>query len=493
MTELLIPRQRKALKSYRFKPRLREQGVVVSIGDGIMWVSGLRSAKLDQVLEAQDGSKALVFLLEKELIGALLLTQTERLTAGLKVEIKLDTLEISVGEQVLGRVIDPLGQPLDGGSELGKGETMPLESASAPLADRGFVRNPLETGVKIVDTMIPIGKGQRQLLIGDNGLGKTSFALDVALNQKGKGVYCVYVLIAQKRSSIANIIQLIKDKGVSENICLVVAQANELPGIQYLAPFAGCAIAEYWRDRGKDALIIYDDLTAHADCYRELSLLLKRPPGREAFPADIFYLHSRLLERSTCLGAKAGGGSLSAFPIIETKQGQITSYIPTNLISITDGQIYFDAKLYASGQMPAIDITKSVSRIGGKAQFPNIRKEAGRMKLDFLQFLDLEMFTRFGAKLDAEKKLQIKRGQILREIFKQERLAPLSMKEEFAWMLAFNERFLDGVALEDISNALGGIFDSIGASTLEIDDSREDWVGFIKKCLEVKTMDSKKQ
>ena len=275
-----------------------------------------------------------------------------------------------------------------------------LDVASPPIVARDFVNRPLLTGNKIIDTLIPIGKGQRQLLIGDNGLGKSSLAIDVVVNQRDKDVLCVYVLVGQKRSSVLNTIQMLKDSKALEHTVLVVAEATALPGLQYLAPFAGCAVAEYWMKKGRDTLVVYDDLTAHAKSYRELSLLLRRPPGREAYPADIFFLHSRLLERSTCLAPKHGGGSMTALPIIETKEGEIASYIPTNLISITDGQVYFDSALFSSGFLPAIDVTRSVSRVGGKAQPPEIKEEAGRMKLDYLQFLELEVFTRFGAKLE---------------------------------------------------------------------------------------------
>jgi F-type H+-transporting ATPase subunit alpha len=297
----------------------------------------------------------------------------------------------------------------------------------------------------MVDTMIPIGKGQRQLIIGDAGTGKSSLALDTIIAQQGRDVLCIYVLISQKRSAVVATIETLRQAGVLDISCVVVAEATTTPGLKYLAPFAGCALAEEWMGAGRDVLIVYDDLTTHARAYRELSLLLRRPPGREAYPGDIFYLHSRLLERSTCLAARLGGGSMTALPIVETEQGEISAYIPTNLISITDGQIYLDPALYARGFLPAIDITRSVSRIGGKAQVPAIKSEAGRMKLDFLQFLELEVFTRFGSRLEASVEAKIKRGRLLRELLKQDRLSPLSPEQHMAWLVAFNEGLFDGL------------------------------------------------
>ena len=282
-------------------------------------------------------------------------------------------------------------------------------------------------------------------------------------------------LIGQKRSSVLNTIQMLKDSGALEHTVLVVAEATSLPGLQYLAPFAGCAVAEYWMKKGRDTLVIYDDLTAHAKSYRELSLLLRRPPGREAYPADIFFLHSRLLERSTCLAAKHGGGSMTALPIIETKEGEIASYIPTNLISITDGQIYFESALFSSGSLPAIDVTKSVSRVGGKAQPPEIKEEAGRMKLDYLQFLELEVFTRFGAKLESSMQKKIERGRILREIFKQDRLNPLPIEWQIAWLVAFNDGLLDTFKPEEIRLALAGLFQHVSSSGLRASAGRDAW------------------
>ncbi|MGE4560775.1 MAG: F0F1 ATP synthase subunit alpha, partial [Desulfobulbus sp.] len=413
---------------YRFELRISEQGTVISIGDGIVWVHGLPSAMMDEVLLLEDGSTALVFLLEPDRLGAILLHQGPKLASGIRVHRSGRRLDIAVDEDLLGRVIDPFGIPLDGKSPPEVRARGLLEAPSPAIMDRNFVNRPLYTGNRIIDTMIPIGKGQRQLIIGDGGLGKSSLAQDILLRQQGENVLCVYVAIGQTRSSVASAMKILEHHKALAHTVLVVAEANELSGCRYLAPFAGCAIAEAWMRRGRDTLIIYDDLSQHAQAYRELSLLLHRPPGREAYPGDIFYLHSRLLERSTVLAPELGGGSMTALPIVETKQGEISSYIPTNLISITDGQIYLDQKLFAAGVLPAIDVTRSVSRIGGKAQHPVIKKETGRIRLDYLQFLELEAFTRFGTRLEPAMEAKLKRGRILRRILNQERLHPVGAK-----------------------------------------------------------------
>ena len=437
-------------KSYYLQSRIEEVGRVVSIGDGITWVSGLPSVCMDEVLQIEDGSEALVFQLSKSLVGAILIASTDALRSGLRVTRKGELLKIPVGDEMLGRIIDPMGRPLDDGSPIKTNQRRSIDAQSPPIIDRDFVNRPLYTGNKMIDTMIPIGKGQRQLLIGDNGLGKTSLALDMVLNQREEDVYCVYVLIAQSRSSVLNIINSLKSFDALSYCCIVVAEASSLPGMRFLAPFSGCAVAEYWMHRGKDALLILDDLTMHAHSYRELSLLLRRSPGREAFPPDIFYLHSRLLERASCLNADLGGGSLTAIPIIETKEGELASYIPTNLISITDGQIYFDEQLFSSGFLPAIDLTRSVSRVGGNAQHPLLKKEASKLRLSYLQFLELESFTRFGGKFDEKTALSIQRGKILRRVLIQNRFQTHTLGYHLLWTIAFNEQRLDHLSAEEI-------------------------------------------
>jgi F-type H+-transporting ATPase subunit alpha len=460
----------------RFGLRITEQGTVVSVGDGIVWLRGLPSVAMDEVLDLEDGSRALVFRLGRELVGAILLDETDSLTAGACATLSGRRLRVPIGSGLLGRVIDPLGRPLDGGAPPDGAAFRDLDAASPPIVARDLVNAPLYTGTQIVDTLLPIGKGQRQLIIGDMGTGKSALALDAVINQKGQGVYCIYVLIGQKRSDVVASIETLRESGALAHTTLVVAEAAAMPGIKYLAPFAGCAIAEGWMDHGKDTLIVYDDLTTHARSYRELSLLLRRPPGREAYPGDVFYLHARLLERATRLNAGHGGGSMTALPIVETEQGEIASYIPTNLISITDGQIYLDRQLFAGGFLPAIDVTRSVSRIGGQAQHPRVKEEAGRIKLDFLQFLELEVFTRFGARVEASIEHKIRRGRVLRELLKQDRLAPLPISVQMAALVAYNEGLVDARGPAEISNLMAKLRERVPGSGLTLDDRHERWV-----------------
>ncbi len=475
MTTSLLERQAKWLNRYQPGLRINEQGSLVSVGDGIAWITGLPSAAMDDILAFADGSRAMVFDLTEELIGAVLLHDTEALTAGTTVQRTGRTLSVPVGDALLGRIIDPLGTPLDGEPPPTYTRWQALESSSPPIVARDFVHEPLYTGIKIVDSMIPIGKGQRQLLIGDEGLGRSSIALDTVINQRGRDVFCVYVLIGQKRSTVVNTIDTLREYDALEYTTLVVAEATSLPGLQHLAPFAGCAVAEFWMQQGRDVLVIYDDLSTHAKIYRELSLLLRRPPGREAYPGDIFSVHARLLERATCLNAAHGGGSMTALPIVETKLGEIAAYIPTNLVSITDGQLYLDRSLFVSGFRPAIDIARSVSRIGGQAQHPRIKEEAGRMKLDYLQFLELEVFTRFGARLEASMEAAIHRGRLLREILKQNRLSPLPASVQLAWLVAFNDGLFESTDTDAISPLLSVIEGAVRHTTLSLDSPREAW------------------
>jgi F-type H+-transporting ATPase subunit alpha len=463
------------LTDYRPQLRISEVGKLVAIGDGIARIEGLPSAAMDEILRFEDGSEALVFDLGSKRIGAILLNQREGLAAGSSAHLTGRRLDIGVGDGFLGRVVDPLGHPLDGGLPLEFSRRRALEVASPPITARDFVERPLLSGNKMVDTMIPIGKGQRQLIIGDAGTGKSSLALDTIVAQKAGNVLCIYVLISQKRSAVVATIETLRQAGVLDISCVVVAEATTSPGLKYLAPFAGCALAEEWMGAGRDVLIVYDDLTTHARAYRELSLLLRRPPGREAYPGDIFYLHSRLLERSTCLAARLGGGSMTALPIVETEQGEISAYIPTNLISITDGQIYLDPALYARGFLPAIDIARSVSRIGGKAQVPAIKNEAGRMKLDFLQFIELEVFTRFGSRLEASVEAKIKRGRLLRELLKQDRLSPLSPEQHMAWLVAFNEGLFDGLAGDALHARLDKLLKRAATTSPTLSVGPEAW------------------
>ena len=471
----LLERQAGWLHDYRFGLRVLEQGTVVAVGDGIAWIEGLPSAAMDDVLDLEDGSRALVVVLAKNSIGAILLQATDELTAGTAVHISGRHLTTPTGDALLGRVVDPLGNSLDGLDRPDCQASRPLDMLSPPIVARDAVRRPLYSGTKVIDTLIPIGKGQRQLIIGDNGLGKSSLAVDTLINQRGKDVICVYVLIGQKRTTVVNTIETLRQYGAMDYSVVVVAEAAALPGLTFLAPFAGCAIAEAWMSQGKDTLVVYDDLTTHAQAYRELSLLLRRPPGREAYPGDIFYLHARLLERSTCLAPGGGGGSMTALPLVETKEGDISAYIPTNLISITDGQVYLDRRLFAAGILPAIDVTKSVSRVGGKSQHHRIKEKAGRMKLDFLQFLELEVFTRFGTKLETSMEAKIARGRVLRELLKQDRLSPLPIEFDLAWLTAYDLGLFDRLPKDRLPAVMAGLISKLTVSGLTLDDSEEKW------------------
>jgi F-type H+/Na+-transporting ATPase subunit alpha len=467
-------------QEYRFGLRVSEYGYVSSIGDGIVWIHGLPSARLDELVELEDGSLGMLFQLEKNRLGAILLSQSHGAKAGIEVRHIERKLDIPVGDGLLGRVIDPLGRALDDLPLPEFFERRPLESPAPAILERDFVNQPFYTGCKIVDALIPIGKGQRQLIIGDDGTGKTSLALDTVINQQGRNLLCVLILIGQPRSSVAAAWEVLRAAGALEYTVIVVAEANSLPGLRYLAPFAGCAVAEYWMRQGRDTLVIYDDLTRHAQAYRELSLLLQRPPGREAYPGDIFYLHSRLLERATALAKNYGGGSMTALPIIETRQGELSAYIPTNLISITDGQIYLESKLFAAGNLPAIDIGRSVSRIGGKAQHRAIKNAAAHIRLDYLQFLELELYARFGTRLEASMEQKLRNGRLLREILKQDRLQPVSEVQHLAWLLAYSEGLLNNIEPEQALTLLTSLFRDLPAG-MHLDTSKDIWLAYLRQ------------
>lgn len=478
-----LERLAQRLENYSFGLRLVEKGLVASVGDGIAWVHGLPLAASEEILHFEDGSRGMVFELQSERLGVILLDPEANVTSGSMVSHTGKRLEIGVGDALLGRVVDPLGKPLDALPPYHADAILRIDGTSPSIIERDFVNLPLYTGIKVVDTLIPIGRGQRQLIIGDLGTGKTSLALDTVVAQAGGGIKCVYVMIGQKRSEVARAIELLRTHGALTYTTVVVAEATATPGMKYLAPFAGCAIAEGWMNNGDDTLVVYDDLTTHARAYRELSLLMHRPVGREAYPGDIFYLHARLLERSTRLSHARGGGSLTALPLVETEEGEIAAYIPTNLISITDGQIYLNRTLFAAGILPAVDVPLSVSRIGGKAQHPRIKEEAGRMKLDYLQFLELEVFTKFGTKLEAGTEIKIRRGRLLREILKQEQLNPLPAAFELAWLIAYNEGLLDSLKIIDLPNALKKILDGSIHNQLALDIPRDQWVLLLNKWL----------
>jgi len=471
----LLQRQADWLSRHRLGMRVGEQGVVASVGDGVAWIKGLPSAAMDELVDFADGSRGLVFHLARERLGTVLLRQTGELAAGMAAVATGRRLDTPVGDALLGRAVDPLGNPLDGRPPPETARSRPLDVLSPPLIARDFVSRPLYTGTKVIDTMIPIGRGQRQLILGDNGTGKTALALDAVLHQRDQNVRCVYVLIAQKSSTVAQVLETLQRFGALDYTTLVVAGAADLPGLKYLAPFAGCTVAEEWMWGGMDTLVVYDDLATHARAFRELSLLLRRPPGREAYPADIFYLHSRLLERATCLAAERGGGSMTALPLVETKLGELAAYVPTNLISMTDGQVYLDRRLFAAGILPAIDVTRSVSRIGGRAQHPQVKESAGKMKLDYLQFLELEVFTRFGSRMEAGVEQKIRRGRVLRELLKQERLRPMPIALQLAWLVAFNSGLLDALDPALAPGALRKLERGLAGQPLTLSNPRDEW------------------
>jgi F-type H+-transporting ATPase subunit alpha len=461
---------------------VEEVGTVIGLADGIAWVQGLPTAEVGEVLLGADGSRAWVFQLDERLIGCILLEQSGQMAAGLRMRRSGRRLALDCSDALLGRVVDPLGRPLDGGPPVPPGTPWPMEARSPAIVERDFVSRPLYTGNTIIDTLLPIGRGQRELLIGDDGTGKSALALDAVLHQHDQGVRCVLVLIGQRRTQVAETVAVLQARGALAHTAVVVSEAGSLAGLQYLAPFAGCALAEHWMHAGHDTLIVYDDLGKHAQAYRELSLLLRRPPGREAYPGDIFYLHSRLLERSTQLSAALGGGSMTALPIVPTQLGEVASYIPTNLISITDGQVYLSSKRFAAGMRPAIDIGTSVSRIGGKAQHPAVARECRRLRLDYLQFLELELFTRFGTRLDADMAARVAHGHLLQALFSQGRLQPRPVVVQMAWLVALNEGWLAAAAAAQWPALLQRLADAavVAGAAPALDAPREAWINAVR-------------
>ncbi|HVZ97197.1 MAG TPA: alternate F1F0 ATPase, F1 subunit alpha [Chitinophagaceae bacterium] len=431
----------------------QETGVVTSVTEGIAKVAGLPNAGYEELLKFPNNLYGIAFNLDEEEIGVVLLGDDENLKAGAIAERTGRVMDIPVGNGVIGRVINPLGEPLDDKGSIAFTKRLPVERPAPPIMHREAVNVPLQTGIKVIDAIIPIGRGQRELILGDRQTGKTAIAIDTILNQKDKDVLCVYCAIGQRTSSVAKVVAALTAKDAMQYTTVVVTEGNDAPGLQYIAPYSATSIAEYFMEQGKDVLIVYDDLTHHARAYRELSLLLRRPPGREAFPGDIFYIHSRLLERATHLNAAHGGGSLTALPVIETEAQDISAYIPTNLISITDGQLYLSPKLFELGVLPAVDIGKSVSRVGGKAQLPAYRKFAGNLKLAYAQFEELETFARFGTHLDAATTKIIEHGKRIREIFKQAEMQPVTVAEQLVLLIALTNGLFDNVPLAKIKDA----------------------------------------
>ncbi len=442
-----------------FTPQVvpHEVGAITSVSNGIASVSGLPGVGSEELLEFPGGAFGIAFNVDVNEIGVVLLGDYQQLHAGDEVKRTGRVMDVAVGEGLLGRVIDPLGRPLDGGGSPAISKRLPIDRPAAPIMDRAPVTVPLQTGLMVVDALIPIGRGQRELILGDRQTGKSAIALDTILNQRGQGVVCVYCAIGQRAAAVAKAIANLREKGAMDFTVVVVTEGNEPPGLAYIAPYAATSIAEYFMENGRDVLIVYDDLTHHARAYRELSLLLRRPPGREAFPGDIFYIHSRLLERATHLRDERGGGSLTALPIIETQAQNISAYIPTNLISITDGQIYLSPSLFELGVLPAVDVGKSVSRVGGKAQRAAYRAVAGDLKLAYAQFEELETFARFGARLDEDTRKSIEHGRRIRACLIQAEFSPVSVPQQIVVLLALNARLFDPVPLEQMRGALHAV------------------------------------
>jgi F-type H+-transporting ATPase subunit alpha len=438
-----------------FAPQLtpREVGTITSIATGIAKVSGLPSVGFEELVEFPGDLLGMAFNVDEAEIGVVLLGEYWHLNAGDEVERTGRVMDVVVGDGLLGRVIDPLGRPLDGKGPVIASERLPIERAAPQIMDRAPVTVPLQTGLKVIDALIPVGRGQRELILGDRQTGKTSIAIDTILNQRDQNVLCVYCAIGQRASAVAKAVAILREKGAMDYTVLVVTEGNDPPGLAFIAPYAATSIAEHFMEQGRDVLVVYDDLTHHARAYRELSLLLRRPPGREAFPGDIFYIHARLLERATHLRKELGGGSLTALPIIETEAQNISAYIPTNLISITDGQIYLSPSLFELGVLPAVDVGKSVSRVGGKAQRAAYCAVAGDLKLAYAQFEELETFARFGARLDESTRKIIEHGRRIRACLKQSECAPVSVPAQIAVLLALSAGLFDRVTLDQMPDA----------------------------------------
>lgn len=444
---------RQARESFIPTLKPREVGSITSIATGIAKVSGLPGVGFEEVLKFPGDIYGIAFNVDEDEIGVVLLGDYWHLQAGDEVERRGHVVDVPVGAGLIGRIINPMGRPLDGKGRLVASDRLPVERPAPAILERAPVSVPLQTGIKVIDALIPVGRGQRELILGDRQTGKTAIALDTILNQRDQNVLCVYCAIGQRASGVAKVIATLREQGAMEYTVVVVTEGNDPPGLAYVAPYAATSIAEYFMQQGRDVLVVYDDLTHHARAYRELSLLLRRPPGREAFPGDIFYIHSRLLERATHLRPELGGGSMTALPIVETEAQNISAYIPTNLISITDGQIYLSPALFELGVLPAVDVGKSVSRVGGKAQRAAYRAVAGDLKLAYAQFEELETFARFGARLDDNTRHIIEHGRRIRACLKQPEFAPVSMAEQIAVLLALSEQLFDAVPLEQMTAA----------------------------------------
>jgi len=449
---------REEIENYDQAVSISETGSVISVGDGIARIHGLENVMAGEMIEFPHDVAGIAMNLEEDQVGAVLMGEYTDISEGDEVRRTGRIMSVPVGEALIGRVVDALGRPIDGKGPIATTEFSPLERLAPGVVDRQRVKEPLQTGIKAIDSMIPIGRGQRELIIGDRQTGKTAIALDTIINQKGGDVTCIYVAIGQKRSTVAQVVKTLEDFGAMDYTIVVAATASDPAPMQYIAPYTGCSMGEYFRDRGKHALCIYDDLSKHAAAYREISLLLRRPPGREAFPGDVFYLHSRLLERAAKMNDEKGGGSLTALPFIETQAGDISAYIPTNVISITDGQIYLQSDLFNSNIRPAVDVGLSVSRVGGNAQVKAMRQVAGSLRLDLAQYRDLAAFAQFGSDLDKSSQQQLNRGRHLIEILRQNQYQPLPIEKQILIIFAGGNAYLDDLPVEECRAFEAGLY-----------------------------------
>ena len=452
---------RSQIKYYENAIQQNETGTVLMVGDGIARASGLVNCMAGELLEFEDGSYGMAQNLEENSVSIVLFGDDTGIGEGQTVKRTGKVVSVPAGDALIGRVVNALGQPIDGAGPIKAEEYRAIESPAPGICERKSVNQPLQTGIKAIDSMVPIGRGQRELIIGDRQTGKTTIAADTIINQKGKDVICIYVAIGQKRSTVASLVETLSKNGAMDYTIVVAATASEASPLQYIAPYSGCAMGEYFMYKGKDVLIIYDDLSKHAVAYRALSLLIRRPPGREAYPGDVFYLHSRLLERAAKLDDAHGGGSMTALPIIETQAGDVSAYIPTNVISITDGQIYLETELFHSGIMPAVNPGISVSRVGGNAQIKAMKKVAGTLKLVYSQYRELQSFAQFGSDLDADTKARLDQGARIVEVLKQGRNAPVPVEKQVAVLYAVTKGILSRVAVEDVKEYEAGLFTSL--------------------------------
>ncbi len=456
------------IKKYSTEFEVSDVGTVIQVADGIARIHGLEKAMQGELLEFPNEIYGMVLNLEEDNVGAVLLGDASNINEGDTVKTTGRVATVPVGDALLGRVVNALGQPIDGKGPIVTAKIRPVERVASGVISRKSVDTPLQTGIKAIDSMVPIGRGQRELIIGDRQTGKTAIAIDTILNQKDQNVYCIYVAIGQKASTVANIVKTLEDNGALDYTTVVASTASELAPLQYIAPYAGCAMGEEWMEAGKDVLIVYDDLTKHAAAYRTLALLLRRPPGREAYPGDVFYLHSRLLERAAKLSDKLGGGSLTALPIIETQAGDVSAYIPTNVISITDGQIYLETEMFNSGFRPAVNPGLSVSRVGGSAQIKAMKKIAGPIRIELAQYRELAAFSQFGSDLDADTKQKLDQGERIREILKQGQYAPLPVWYQVIIIYAATKKYLLDVPVEDILNFEKELFEFMDTKYPEV-------------------------